>query len=96
MKKDAARHIACEVHLVGNHKHGHASFVGQGAHHPQDFANQFRIERGSDFVEEHNARFHGESLPDRHALLLPVGRKNAIWRFRPMISGIISGMKLSV
>jgi hypothetical protein len=65
------------METVGDHDHRH-SFLGQLAHHPQDFVAQFRVQRAGRFVEEHHLRLHGQGAGDGHALLLSAGKLRRI------------------
>ena len=58
-----------EIHLVGDHHHGHA-LVGQRLHHCQHLADGLGIERRGRLVEQHDVGLHGERAGDRHPLLL--------------------------
>src|SRR5258708_38345850 len=48
-----------EIHLVGDHHHGHA-LVGQRLHHRQHLADGLGIERRGRLVEQHDVGLHGE------------------------------------
>ena len=41
------------------------------AHHDQHLADELRVERRRDLVEEHHVRLHHQRPRDRHPLLLP-------------------------
>ena len=71
-KQGPARHFAGESHFVRGGEHGSAC-AGKVAHHGKDFAYQFRVERGSRFVEQQNRRIQGQRPRNRDALLLPAG-----------------------
>ena len=62
-----------EVHLVGDDQHRHA-FAGQVADQREHVAHQFRVERRSGLVEQHDVRLHGQGAGDGHALLLAAGK----------------------
>ncbi len=55
------RHVARKTHFVRDDDH-RAAFFGELLHHLQHFADQFGIERGSGFVEQHHVR---DSSPAR-------------------------------
>ena len=61
--------LAGELHLVGDDEHRHPD-PSQVAHHDQHLADELRIERGGDLVEEHHVRLHHQRARDRDALLL--------------------------
>ena len=65
-------HLGGKAHLVSHHDHGHA-FFGEGLHHLQHFADQFRVQSRSRFVEQHDVRFHGQGAGNGHTLLLAAG-----------------------
>ena len=69
---DPVGDLAGEVHLVGHDQHGHAA-RGEVAHHGQHLADQLRVERARDLVEQHRLGLHGERAGDRDALLLAAG-----------------------
>jgi hypothetical protein len=51
-----------------------ASSCRRQAHNSEHFADQFGIERGGWFVEQHQARRNSERTCDRDALLLAAGQ----------------------
>ena len=61
--------IACELHLVRDDDHRHPA-LGEVAHHDQHLADELRVERRRDLVEEHHVRLHHQRPRDRDALLL--------------------------
>lgn len=67
---DMVGDVAGKAHFMGDHDHG-AAFLGQGLHHFQDFADQFRVQGGGRLVEQHHLRFHCQCPGDGHTLLLP-------------------------
>ena len=64
--------LARELHLVRDDEHRHP-VTGQIAHHDQHLADELRIERGGDLVEEHHVRLHHQRPRDRDPLLLAAG-----------------------
>ena len=64
--------LAGELHLVGDDEHRHPD-PGEVAHHDQHLADELRIERGGDLVEEHHVRLHHQRAGDRDPLLLATG-----------------------
>src|SRR5258708_26614666 len=48
----AIGHMPRETHLVRDDQHGPA-FLGERAHYAEHFTDQFRVECGSGFIEEH-------------------------------------------
>ena len=66
---DAIRDLLGKVDLMGDEDHG-AAFFGEGADHLEHLPDQFRVEGGSRFVEEHQFRLHGQGASDRDPLLL--------------------------
>ena len=46
---------------------------GEVAHHDQHLADELRVERGGDLVEEHHVRLHHQRAGDRDPLLLAAG-----------------------
>ena len=72
MKIEAVADLACELHLVGDDEHRHA-VAREIAHHDQHLADELRIERGCDLVEEHHMRVHHQRARDRDSLLLTAG-----------------------
>ena len=62
-----------ERHFVGDHDHGHA-VPGEANHHVEDFADDFGVEGGGDFVEKQCLRPHHQRTHDGHALLLAAGK----------------------
>src|SRR5579872_6715427 len=73
--RDSIRDLARKTHLMGDDHHGH-TLAGQILHYLQHFADQFRIERRSRLIEQHDLRLHGESARNRHALLLSAGQRS--------------------
>ena len=64
--------ITGEVHLVGDDHHRHA-LLGELTHHLQHLADQLRVERRRDLVEQHHLGLHGERAGDGDPLLLAAG-----------------------
>ncbi len=64
--------FAGEAHFVGDDDHGHA-VGGEVAHDVEDFADEFGVQGGGGFVEEHEFGAHGQGAGDRDALLLAAG-----------------------
>ncbi len=69
---DPVRHLPGEAHLVGRHQDRDAA-VGELADDREHLADQLRVQRGGDLVEQQQPRAHGERAGDRHALLLAAG-----------------------
>jgi len=69
---DAVGDVAGEADLVGHDDHGHAGF-GKAADDGQHIADQFRVEGGGRFIEQHQAGRDGQRAGDGDALLLPAG-----------------------
>src|SRR5471032_226260 len=65
----AVRRLAREAHFMRDDYHGHA-VACKAAHDLGDLADEFRIERGGGFIEEHDARLHGQCACNGYALLL--------------------------
>src|ERR1700710_869079 len=63
------RRLARETHFMCDDHHGHA-VACKAAHDLGDFADEFRVERGGGFIEEHDARLHGQRACNGYALLL--------------------------
>ncbi|MGY4443930.1 hypothetical protein ACVW04_006749 [Bradyrhizobium sp. LM2.3] len=61
-----------KAHLVGDDDHGHA-VVGELAHHAENVADQFRIERRGGLVEQDGLGLHRQRARNRDALLLAAG-----------------------
>ena len=72
MKTSAVADLARELHLVRDDEHRHP-VARQIAHHDQHLADELRIERGRDLVEEHHVRVHHQRAGDRDPLLLAAG-----------------------
>ena len=66
-----------KAHFVRHHDHGHA-LGSQRLHDAQHLAHQFRVERGSRLVEQHQTRFHGDGAGDGDALLLAAGQARRV------------------
>lgn len=62
-----------EADLMRHDQHRHAA-LREPAHHVQDLARQFRVERGGRLVEEHDAGIERQRAGDRHTLLLTAGK----------------------
>src|SRR4030095_1053979 len=71
-KADLVGHIAGEAHLVRGDDHRHPDF-GKAANEGEHLADELRIERARDLVEEQEVGLHGEGACDRDALLLSAG-----------------------
>ena len=69
---DAIADVPCEVHLVRDDEHGHAR-AGEVAHDDEHLADELRVERRGDLVEEHDVRVHHQRPRDRDPLLLAAG-----------------------
>ncbi|RMV09252.1 hypothetical protein ALP17_112272 [Pseudomonas savastanoi] len=71
-------HLTCNLarkaHLVGDQNHG-PTFFGQALNDLQHFTDQFRVQRRSRFVEQHDFRLHRQRPCNRHALLLAAGEE---------------------
>ena len=65
-------HLPRELHLVRDDEHRHP-VTGEIAHHDQHLADELRIERGGDLVEQHHVRVHHQRPRDRDPLLLAAG-----------------------
>ena len=63
-------HLTGELHLVRDDDHRHSG-LGEIAHDDEHLADELGVERGSDLVEENDARLHHQGAGDGHALLLP-------------------------
>ena len=61
-----------EAHLVGGEHHGHALAL-EVTDHREHLADQFRVERRGDLVEQQQARVVHQRPDDRHPLLLAAG-----------------------
>ncbi len=72
-EQHARAHLARELHLVGHHEHCH-SVLRQAADHLQHLADQFGVESGGRFVEQHKDRSHRHGARDRYTLLLSAGQ----------------------
>jgi hypothetical protein len=68
-QEDAVPDLAGELHLVGDDEHRHAR-LGEVAHDDKHLADELRVERGRDLVEEHHTRLHHQRPCDRDPLLL--------------------------
>ena len=66
-----------EVHLVGDHHHGHA-VLGEAAHDREHLADELGIERRRRFVEEHHVRVHRQRPGDGDTLLLAAGQARRV------------------
>ena len=70
---DGVRDFARETHLVRNQHTGHA-ILCELADRVENFLDGFRIERCSDFVEQHDFGAHRERTRDGDPLLLAPGK----------------------
>ena len=71
-KEDAVCHVAGKVHLVGDDDHRGLP-IGQVSQHPEDFAGQLRVQRGSGLVKTEDVRVESQRAGNGHALLLAAG-----------------------
>ncbi len=65
----AVGHFAGKAHFVGDDHHGHA-VARERFHDVEHFADQFGVECGGRFVEQHELGAHGQRTGDGDALLL--------------------------
>ena len=65
----AVGRLAREAHLVRHDDHGRA-LVGQVLHHPEDLADELRVEGAGRLVEQQHPRLHGQRAGDGDPLLL--------------------------
>src|SRR3954447_18880283 len=70
--------LAGKSHLMGDDDHGEAMLMGQIADDGEDLADQLRVERARDLVEEHDLRPHGKGPGNGDALLLPTRELDGI------------------
>ena len=66
-----------EVEFVGYDEHGHSG-LGEVSDDLEDFADEFGVEGGGWFVEEHKFGVHGEGSGDGDALLLAAGELGGV------------------
>ena len=85
---DPVGDAAGEVHLVGDHDHGHA-LIGERLHDAQHLADRLRVERRGRLVEQHQRRLHRERAGDRDPLLLAAGE------LRRMLVGLLGEADLA-
>ena len=71
-KHTRSRHLLGEAHLVGGHQDGDPA-AGQLGDDRQHLADQLRVQRRGDLVEQQQPRPHGQRPGDRHPLLLAAG-----------------------
>src|SRR6266702_5360587 len=66
---DLVRYLPGKAHFVRDEQH-RATLVDQPADDAQYLADEFRIECGRRFIEEHDFRLHGKRASDGGPLLL--------------------------
>ena len=66
---DAVADLAGELHLVRDDEHRHP-LAREVAHDDEHLADELRVERRRDLVEEHHVRLHHQRARDRDPLLL--------------------------
>ena len=71
-KEDAVRHIAGEVHLVGDDDHGGLA-VGKVPQDTQDFTGQLWVKGRGRFVEAEDVRVESQRAGNGYPLLLAAG-----------------------
>src|SRR5262245_27015180 len=79
-----------KAHLVGHDHHGHA-LRRQLLHHGKYFADEFRVERGSRFVEQHHPGSDRESPGDATRCFCPPDNCSgylAAWADSPTFASI--------